>query len=111
MKKIIIISCMFFTYSFLFSQKQRPSAELGLYLGISYYIGDLNQTHFNGFVPDKTLSFDKRIEPIKDISLFLPAFGIQYRRNFNHRLSFKSSVLYGYIETLDSKSNIGFKII
>lgn len=108
MKKIIIISCMFFTYSFLFSQKQRPSTELGLYLGVSYYIGDLNQTHFKGFVPDKTLSFDKRIEPIKDISLFLPAFGIQYRRNFNHRLSFKSSVLYGYIETLDSKSNIGF---
>ena len=99
---------MFFTCSFLFSQKQHPSTELGLYLGVSYYLGDLNQTHFKGFVPDKTLFLDKKIEPVKGISLFLPALGLQYRRNFNHRLSFKTSFLYGYVESHDSKSNLGF---
>lgn len=94
---------MFLTYSFLFAQKQRPSSELGLFIGLPYYLGDMNHSHFKGSIPDKNLSFDKRFGP----DLFIPATGVQFRRNFNHRISFKTSFLYGHVEAIDANSNVG----
>lgn len=93
---------MILTCSFLFAQKQRPSSELGLFMGTSYYLGDLNSVHFRGGFASNDYSADKRIGLTDDLSFSLPAFGLQFRRNFNHRMSFKASLLYGYVEALDA---------
>lgn len=61
------------------------SAEIGIFLGGSYYIGDLNPVgHFNRFTR--------------------PAAGGLYRMNFNSRLSAKAIGSFGIIEADDSFS-------
>lgn len=97
---------MILTCSFLFAQKQRPSSELGLFLGTSYYLGDLNSVHFKGMFASREYSSDKRIGITSDLSISSPAFGIQFRRNFNHRMSFKAAFLYGYVEAIDANAGI-----
>jgi len=74
-----------------FSQK----SEVGLFLGGSYYLGDLNpQLHF---------------------VLTKPAFGIIYRYNFNQRVTLKLDALYGNVAGDDAISkantnrNLNFK--
>lgn len=59
--------------------------EFGIFLGCSYYIGDLNTIgHFN--------------------SLTKPAAGVVYRYNRDPRLSFRGNLLYGKIEGDDAVS-------
>ena len=61
------------------------SHEIGIFLGGSYYIGDLNPIgHFNRFTR--------------------PAAGALYRMNFNSRLSAKAIASFGIIEANDSYS-------
>ncbi len=68
------------------AQRYKPSQEIGVFLGGSYYIGDLNPMgHFNQFTK--------------------PAGGIVFRYNFNPRLSARGNVLFGAIEGDDSFSN------
>ncbi len=67
------------------AQKHTKSAEIGIFLGGSYYIGDLNPLiHFNQFTK--------------------PAGGIVFRYNFNPRLSARANVLFGGIQADDSYS-------
>lgn len=81
-----------------FAQRTKKSSEIGLFLGGSYYIGDLNPNgHFNQFTK--------------------PAGGIVYRYNFNRRFAARANALYGNMEAHDSYSkspsqrqrNLGFK--
>jgi len=81
-----------------FAQRHKPSEEVGVFLGGSYYIGDLNPvSQFNQFTK--------------------PAGGIVFRYNFNPRLAARANLLFGSIEGEDSFSdspaqqqrNLGFK--
>ena len=66
-----------------FGQRPKPSAELGVFLGGSYYIGELNPMgHFNQFTK--------------------PAGGIVFRYNFNNRLAARVNAFFGAIEGDDS---------
>ena len=61
------------------------TSEIGLFLGGSYYTGDLNPSgHFNRFTR--------------------PAFGLLYRVNFNPRMSAKAIGSFGIIEGDDAYS-------
>lgn len=60
------------------------SAELGLIGGVSYYIGDLNKSHF------KNSNFSS---------------GLIFRYNFNPRITFRMNLLLGKVEAYDSESD------
>jgi len=68
------------------AQRPKPSQEVGVFLGGSYYIGELNPT----------TQFDQFTQP---------AAGIVFRYNFNPRLSLRFNGLYGSIQGDDSFSN------
>ncbi len=73
--------------TFLLAQKNYRGSEFGLFLGGSYYLGDLNRNgHFNSFTK--------------------PAGGIIYRYNFNPRLSFKANMLFGTLFADDARSGV-----
>lgn len=81
---ILIITLLSANYSA--AQHHKRSGEIGLFLGGSYYIGDLNPiAHFNQFTK--------------------PAGGIVFRYNFNPRLAARANFLVGNIEAHDSYSN------
>ncbi len=82
MKRIFFFSLTLFFLSPLAAQK---SDEIGIFLGGSYYIGELNTTHFG--------------------SLTRPAGGIVYRHNFNMRLAVAGSGLFGSIQGIDARSS------
>ncbi len=86
MKNQIII--LFFSFLFTlpsFAQRNKKSVEVGLFLGGSYYIGDLNPTrHFDQFTK--------------------PAGGVVFRYNFNPRLAARGNFLLGTIEAHDEFS-------
>ncbi|OIO99194.1 MAG: hypothetical protein AUJ97_09180 [Bacteroidetes bacterium CG2_30_32_10] len=91
MRKCFIIVLFTLFTSQTFSQK----SEIGLFLGGSYYLGDLNpKWHF---------------------VLTKPAFGIIYRYNFNQRVTLKMDALYGTVAGNDAISktntlrNLSFK--
>ncbi len=68
------------------AQYHRERTEIGVFVGGSYYIGDLNPTaHFNRFTK--------------------PAGGLVYRYNFNPRLSARANLLFGSVKAYDSFSN------
>ncbi len=68
-----------------FSQRPKKSADIGIFLGGSYYIGDLN--------------------PIGHFNFIQPAGGVIFRYNFNPRASFRVSALFGTIQGYDSYSS------
>ena len=69
-----------------FAQPAKKGGEIGVFLGCSYYIGDLNPVgHFNQFTK--------------------PAAGAVFRYNFNSRLAARGNVLFGSLEGDDSFSN------
>ncbi len=64
----------------------QKSNEIGVYLGGSYYTGDLNPSgHLN--------------------SLTRPAAGLVFRHNFNYRLAVAGSALFGSIQGIDARSS------
>ncbi|MCX6296331.1 MAG: DUF6089 family protein [Bacteroidetes bacterium] len=68
------------------AQRHKKSAEIGVFLGGCYYIGELNPTaHFNQFTK--------------------PAGGFVFRYNINPRLAGRMNFLFGSIEGHDSFSN------
>lgn len=79
---LIILSCTIFFQNA--KSQYAPNQEFGILGGGAYYVGDLNSTHFN----------DLRI-----------AGGITYRKNFDRRLSFKSSFLYSNVHANDANSS------
>jgi hypothetical protein len=63
----------------------QSSNEIGLFLGGSYYTGELNPAgHLN--------------------SLTRPAAGLVFRHNFNYRFAVAGSLLFGSVQGIDSRS-------
>jgi hypothetical protein len=91
MKRYLFLIIVFINSLNLFCQRN----ELGVFLGGSYYLGDLN--------------------PGKQFLLPHPAFGFLYRYNFNPRFAYKLNVFYGTVSGADSVSkanvqrNLSFK--
>jgi hypothetical protein len=86
----LIIFIFLFTSLGVFGQRQngRSRSELGVLLGGSYYIGDLNQfNHFHGTKP---------------------AAGIVYRYNYHSRVSIRGNFTYAQVGATDAdaKSDI-----
>jgi hypothetical protein len=73
------------TLPFLTPLVAQKSDEIGVFLGGSYYIGELNSQHLN--------------------SLTRPAGGVVYRHNFNYRLAVAGSLLFGSIQGIDARSS------
>lgn len=83
MKRLLIIASSLLG---MVSLNAQHTNELGIFLGGSYYIGELNPSgHFN--------------------SLTRPAAGIVYRHNFNYRLAVAGSLLFGSVQGVDSRSS------
>jgi hypothetical protein len=88
MKKLfIVLLSLFFGLSSLSAQKK--TSEFGIFLGGSYYLGDLNP---NGF-----FKFTK------------PALGAIYRYNINNRFSARLNALFGEVEAFDAQANNSYQ--
>lgn len=75
----------------IFAQRGSRSSEFGIFLGGSYYLGELNPNgHFN--------------------SLTQPAGGVVYRYNFNPRFSLKANLLFGNVMGDDARSGVPSQI-
>lgn len=88
MRRIIVL-CLLFSTSSIWAQRAHSRngwgrSELGVMGGVSYYVGDLNQKHFN----NSNL-----------------AGQLFYRYNIHSRLAFRANFTYGFIEGYDSESN------
>jgi hypothetical protein len=81
MKRFVLVIALCGISIFSFSQVKESSNEIGLWGGGSYYIGDLNKTHY---------------------SCTHFAGGFLYRRNFNKRLTLRMNVSYGTVSGADS---------
>jgi hypothetical protein len=82
--RIILLLIVTFAFSFSTKAQQfKPNTEIGILLGTSYYLGDLNTTHFN--------------QP-------LPAVGLIIRKNIDKRFAYKAEVLYLNIKS-DERSS------
>jgi Domain of unknown function (DUF6089) len=86
MKKYFLFFILFATIAInAFAVKiKKKNAEVGLFAGGAYYLGDLN--------PNGHFKFMK------------PAVGVIYRYNFNPRLALRGNFMYGSIEAYDSYS-------
>ena len=79
------MSIIFFIVSNTNANAQyEPNQEFGILGGTGYYIGDLNNMHFNNI---------------------RAAGGITFRKNFDRRFSFKSSALYTNVYADDANSS------
>lgn len=87
MKNSILHLALFLSV-FAYSQTPTTSHEIGISGGDSYYLGELNQTHFLPF------SF---------------AGGVFYRYNYDDRISLRSSLHYLPIKGSDSNNNGSFE--
>jgi opacity protein-like surface antigen len=86
MKKTVFSLLSLLMTGFCFAQKPVKTHEIGIFVGCSYYIGDLNPTgHFG--------------------PLTQPAAGLIYRYNVNPRFSFKANALMGNIQGDDARTN------
>ena len=73
-QKITLLLIIAFAFSFSAEAQQfKPNTEIGLLLGTSYYLGDLNTAHFN--------------QP-------LPAAGLIIRKNIDRRFAYKAEIMY-----------------
>jgi hypothetical protein len=84
-KHFFILSITLLTTFTGFAQRYKKSTEIGVFVGGSYYIGDLN--------PTTQFLFTK------------PAGGFVVRYNFNPRLSARANAFFGSIEGHDSYSD------
>jgi hypothetical protein len=88
MKKtaLFLLGLFFFGVCFAQKEKVKKTHEVGIFIGCSYYIGDLNPSgHFG--------------------PLTQPAGGVIYRYNYNRRFSIKANALFGNIEGDDARSS------
>src|SRR3972149_5113478 len=86
-KNILLAAILLIASQGVFAQRGSRSSEFGVFLGGSYYLGELNiNGHFN--------------------SLTQPAGGVIYRYNFNPRFSLKGNLLFGNVMGDDSRSGV-----
>ena len=78
---ICVFSCFFFTVQV--NAQIVSSTEIGIMAGGSYYLGDINQNHFD---------------------YMTPSGGIVFRKNIDRRIVVKGEVLLGYIKGDDSRN-------
>ena len=71
--KNLLILIAFITLGFTADAQYKENTEVGFIGGVSYYLGDLNTTHFNNS---------------------LPFGGIVIRKNIDRRFSYKAELLY-----------------
>jgi hypothetical protein len=84
MKRIFFLILIPFLFQFELKAQERYRSEFGVFLGGSYYLGDLN--------------------PSKHFLQTKFAGGITYRYNITPRWAFKASALIGGLEASDAKS-------
>ena len=88
MKKFVFILGFLLAFSLGYAQKpNKPymSHDVGIFLGGSYYLGDLN--------------------PTKHFFASQPAIGLFYRYNLNYRVAFRGGFNFGTIQGDDSQSS------
>lgn len=86
MKRLFVIIIALFLFQLKpNAQSVEPYTEVGLMLGTSYYIGDLNDQHFR---------------------LAQPAAAFQYRSNINRRLALRGGVMIGELRGSDKLNQI-----
>ena len=85
----LLILAVFIAFGFNATAQYKENTEIGLLGGVSYYLGDLNTTHF--FQPS-------------------PAAGLVIRKNIDERFSYKAEVLSLPLQSdeRDSKDTIAF---
>lgn len=88
MKRFKFNVALLIIITFVFSlsskaQQFKPNTEVGLLLGTSYYLGDLNTNHFNQS---------------------MPAAGIVIRKNIDKRFLYKAEVMYINLKSDERKS-------
>ena len=89
MKKILVgLICVVFINP-SFAQIKNSSNEVGVFLGGSFYLGELN--------PAPSGIFDNFTQP---------AGGVLFRHNFSDRFALRANLLFGTLEGDDSYSNI-----
>ena len=84
MKRITLLICIYFSALQLCLSQV---SEIGLCVGGSFYIGELN--------------------PSGMFAKLQPAGGAMYRYNFSPRWAFKSTVMFGSMEASDAETNGG----
>ena len=80
--KLLFIFAFIFSFS-IKAQQFIPNTEIGVLLGTSYYLGDLNTIHFN--------------QP-------LPAAGLIIRQNIDKRFTYKAELMYLNIKSDERNS-------
>ena len=87
MKRLIILifSTLIFTSFDAHSQATETYNEVGIVIGSSYYIGDLNDKHF---------------------LLARPAIGYNYKSNLNRRFSLRGGIVLGELRGSDKLNNV-----
>ena len=72
-----------------YSQNSNKTTEIGIFLGGSFYLGDLNPNGFFKFTQ--------------------PAYGLIYRYNINNRFSARANVLIGEVTAYDNQSSSAYQ--
>jgi hypothetical protein len=87
--RALLILAVFIAFGFNATAQYKENTEIGLLGGVSYYLGDLNTTHF--FQPS-------------------PAAGLVIRKNIDERFSYKAEALFLPLQSdeRDSKDTIAF---
>jgi hypothetical protein len=86
---IVIISLISFSFQAK-SQVYKKYSELGLYGGVSYYLGDLN--------------------PAKQFFMVRPGVGLVYRFNPSRRFTWQFHGIYSSVQAYDSLANNDFQV-
>jgi Domain of unknown function (DUF6089) len=87
MKRFFVLLCSVFIWAM--PSVAQKNSEVGIFMGCSFYLGDLNP---NGF-----FKFSE------------PAGGIVYRYNINNRFSARGNVLIGEVTAFDNRSPYAFQ--
>ena len=91
MIRSLIVFIFFLSFSFQAnSQVYKKYSELGLYGGVSYYIGDLN--------------------PGKPFFMVRPGGGLVYRFNPSRRFTWQFHAIYSSVQAYDSLANNAFQV-
>lgn len=88
---IRLIGIVFFCFTFIWTSQAQKGWEVGPWIGVSNYFGDLNSNY-----------------SLTDPG---PAGGLGVRYNFGHRVCLKSSLNYGYVYGNDQDSPNNFERI